>query len=398
MCKLLAPLVLVAGLALSQMAIAQESRDPYQAGVGAYLSGRFDQAEQQLTAAIDASPRDPRPYFYRGLTRLALDKRAEGMDDLEQGATLELAAGYAYSTIDRALAAVQGEPRLTIEKVRRDMRRAAEVTRRTEIAQARRAEREKREKQVLRVRHELPIEALVNQLTPDQALAVANKLSGLPDQQIAAAESPNQALAQSEPAETDPFAAEGDVGNPFALEDEAPEEMTAEAPEVAANPNSPFSNDPFLEGRPQGPPQQQPPGAGGPPAAGAGPSSADFIGGIFRNFGRTIGGATGELNGTPGGGFGGPGAGGDSPFGEVMPEAEEGMTAEEEPADPADGGFGPFGQPTPDQAEPDEMPDEEGEPEPEMDQNQPVNPFGAPTPDNQGSTEGSIGGTPFGVE
>ena len=78
-----------------------------------------------------------------------------------------------------------------------------------------------------------------------------------------------------------------------------------------------------------------------------------------------------------------------------MPEGQEGMTAEEEP--PWGEGASLFGQPTPDRGEPDATPDEEEAPEPEMEE-QPASPFGAPTPDSQGSTEGSIGGAPFGVE
>jgi hypothetical protein len=280
---------------------------------------------------------------------------------------------------------VQGQPRRTIEQVRQEMRRAAEVTRRTEIAQARRAERERREQRVLRVRHELPLEALANQLTPDQALAAARKSRGTGEEYVASIESPANALAQSQPAETetDPFAAP-DEGDPFATDDEEGEELMAEAPAVAANPDSPFAGNPFLEGNPQAPAPQTPPVAGGAPAAGDGPSQADVIGGAFRFAGKLFWGGAPDVGGMSGaipGGFGGQGS-----------ELEE---------PEADGEESPFGV-TPDESDDDQMSEEEGEPEPdpemEEDEAEPAN--RVPIPGTEGNS-GAIGGgnkSPFSVE
>src|SRR5690606_9149104 len=154
--------------------------------------------------------------------KLALGERVEGTDDLRQAATLELAGGWTYAAIDRALATVQGSARTTVEQVRREVRLAAERVKRSEPARQRRAAWEAEEKKVLRTRTELRIEALVNQLTPDQALAAAEKWRGAVEEYVAEAEKPEVAVAENT-AEANPFA---DEPNPFA------EDPAADMPEA----------------------------------------------------------------------------------------------------------------------------------------------------------------------
>src|SRR5690606_14558843 len=112
-------------------------------------------------------------------------------------------------------------------------RLAAERVARTEPARARRAAWEEQEKKVLRTRTELPIEALVNQLTPDQALAAANKSRGEVEEHVVVDEPADEGLAQNEPsegAEVNPFA---DEPNPFA--DEPAEAPAADMGPVVTN-------------------------------------------------------------------------------------------------------------------------------------------------------------------
>lgn len=371
-------------LASSSVAMAQEGpTDPYLAGVGAYNAGNHEAAAEHLTLAIEESPQDPRAYYFRGLARLALDERVEGTDDLRQAATLELAAGWSYASIDRALATVQGSARTTVERVRREVRLAAERTERTEPARQRRAAWEAEEKKVLRTRTQLPIEALVNQLTPDQALAAANKNQGAAEEYVASTdEEAAPAVAASAP-EVNPFA---DEPNPFD-QDPAAEMPEAEpGPVVAAQPDdSPFTDDPFLQ---PGPPQ---PGANPPAGAapGAGPNPEDLAKQFFFGLGQLF---SGKAPPVPGGGFGPPaGGGGFGPpdgggFG--PPAGFPGAEGEMTPEDP-DGAFGPPA----DDASPFDSAPEDASPfdsdEPAEPETEGESPFDAAEPPMEGDGEAS---------
>jgi hypothetical protein len=164
-------------LAVGAMATAQEpvGRSAYQTGAGAYFAGRTDDAEKHLTQAIGESPDDPRAYYLRGLNRLRAGDRPGAQADLAKGSELEARLSTSSPLVDQSLAAVQGSSRLTLERIRRAARDAAEVNARQEVMAKAKQQREARERVVLRSNFQLPMEALASRLSVDQARQVAGK-------------------------------------------------------------------------------------------------------------------------------------------------------------------------------------------------------------------------------
>ena len=84
--------VLVAGLAsLSTVPLpAQEAvlGQKYGRGVHAYFAGDYPAAYEQLTTAIEAGSKDPRVFYFRGLTELKLGRQQEGKQDFIKGGTV----------------------------------------------------------------------------------------------------------------------------------------------------------------------------------------------------------------------------------------------------------------------------------------------------------------------
>ncbi len=92
----------------------------YGSGVHAYFSGDYATAHTVLTSAIDAGTKDPRCYYFRGLSYLQLGREAEARMDFEEGADLEAADVNKLYRVGRSLQRIQGEPRAMIEKYRRE--------------------------------------------------------------------------------------------------------------------------------------------------------------------------------------------------------------------------------------------------------------------------------------
>ena len=61
----------------------------YGHGVHAYFSGDYPRAHELMTAAIDRGMRDPRCYYFRGLSYLMLGRPQEADADFTLGAKLE---------------------------------------------------------------------------------------------------------------------------------------------------------------------------------------------------------------------------------------------------------------------------------------------------------------------
>ncbi len=97
----------------------------YGRGAHAYFSGDFVKAHGLLTAAIEGETRDPRPYYFRGLVYLRLNRPEQAQMDFSNGAQLEAGDSNGVYDVSKALQRVQGRTRLMIERYRADARLSA---------------------------------------------------------------------------------------------------------------------------------------------------------------------------------------------------------------------------------------------------------------------------------
>jgi Tfp pilus assembly protein PilF len=93
----------------------------YSRGVQAYFAGQDDEAEQYLTRAVQSNPNDPRPYYFRAMSRLRRGRDAEARQDMQAGAVVEARAPSRWA-VGSALERVQGRDRLLLEDYRRRAR------------------------------------------------------------------------------------------------------------------------------------------------------------------------------------------------------------------------------------------------------------------------------------
>ncbi len=96
----------------------------YGRGVHAYNAGQYDRASEWLNMAIDNGYRDPRAYYFLGLSAVANGRQAEAEGDFQQGAEIE-AGGAFGNSVGRALVRVQGPTRLKLEQIRETARLTA---------------------------------------------------------------------------------------------------------------------------------------------------------------------------------------------------------------------------------------------------------------------------------
>ena len=90
-------------------------------GVHAYYAGRYNEAYQYLSMAINNGSKDPRAYYFRGLVTNAQGRQYEAESDWRQGAELEAKSGTA-AAVGRSLARFQGPERLKLEEFRQKAR------------------------------------------------------------------------------------------------------------------------------------------------------------------------------------------------------------------------------------------------------------------------------------
>jgi tetratricopeptide (TPR) repeat protein len=121
--------LLVGGLAsLSAVSLfAQDAAlgQKYGNGVHAYFAGDYQQAYEHLTAAINAGSKDPRVFYFRGLTYRLLGRSQEAAMDFQKGAALESKDVSNFYNVGKALERVQGEARIELENYRVNARVAA---------------------------------------------------------------------------------------------------------------------------------------------------------------------------------------------------------------------------------------------------------------------------------
>ncbi len=106
------------GSASAQDAVLAEM---YGRGVHAYYAGRFSDATQFLTAAIDNGIQDPRAYYFRGIVANSQGRSFDAESDWQLGAELE-ASGRTNPSIGRSLSRFQGTGRIKLEEIRQRAR------------------------------------------------------------------------------------------------------------------------------------------------------------------------------------------------------------------------------------------------------------------------------------
>ena len=105
-------------------AVAQDAqhRVLYGQGVHAYYNGDYESAVRYLTATISKNTDDPRSYYFRGLANAKLGNDEASLADLKKGAAIEALGNRDVYQISTALQRIQGQPRLQIEKLRKQAR------------------------------------------------------------------------------------------------------------------------------------------------------------------------------------------------------------------------------------------------------------------------------------
>lgn len=98
--------------------------DIYGRGVHAFNAGQFDRASEWLNMAIDNGYRDPRAYYFLGLSAAASGRQSDAESDFQKGAEIE-ASGAFGNSVGQALSRVQGPTRLALEQIREKARLTA---------------------------------------------------------------------------------------------------------------------------------------------------------------------------------------------------------------------------------------------------------------------------------
>lgn len=116
-------------LGTGSMARAQDSilAELYGQGVHAYFAGDYTSAHELLTSAIEQGSRDPRCYYFRGLTHERLGRPTEAIADLKKGAIYEATSTDRIYPVSDSLQRVQGYSRIQIEKQRQLARLAVKI-------------------------------------------------------------------------------------------------------------------------------------------------------------------------------------------------------------------------------------------------------------------------------
>src|SRR5688500_4313620 len=102
----------LAGSACAQEAVLAEL---YGQGVHAYFARDLRTAHAVLTNAIEQGSRDPRCYYFRGLTYASLGRPDEAEADFKVGAKVETGSADRIYPVADSLQRVQGRTRLQIE-------------------------------------------------------------------------------------------------------------------------------------------------------------------------------------------------------------------------------------------------------------------------------------------
>jgi len=261
-------------------AVAQDAqhRVLYGQGVHAYYNGDYESAVRYLTATISKNTDDPRSYYFRGLANAKLGNDEASLADLKKGAAIEALDNRGVYKISTALQRIQGQPRLQIEKLRKQARldlAAAEKVR----LQARYEQQQNNEAAVLRE----PAQTAPS--TPADAQTTIRQSSPFSPSNIAGVKSnpSNVTSSKSNPIpgvdDKDPLAnVQGNTPAPAPMPTPAPTGNNPFAPgntPAPANPTPPAGNNPFAPGNTPAPANPTPPAGNNPFAPGNTPAPAN---------------------------------------------------------------------------------------------------------------------------
>jgi tetratricopeptide (TPR) repeat protein len=90
----------------------------YGEGMKAFYAGRYAEAHETFTQAIEAGSQDPRCYYFRGLANNRLGRGPDAQIDFKKGAELEARDFDVFYNVSGALERIQGNERLMLERHR----------------------------------------------------------------------------------------------------------------------------------------------------------------------------------------------------------------------------------------------------------------------------------------
>ncbi len=245
-------------------AVAQDAqhRVLYGQGVHAYYNGDYESAVRYLTATISKDTDDPRSYYFRGLANAKLGNDEASLADLKKGAAIEALDDRGVYKISTALQRIQGQPRLQIEKLRKQARLDLVATEKVRL-QARYEQQQSDEAAALRK----PTQTAPS--IPADAETVIRQSNPFAPSNIAGVKS-NPANVTSSKSNTIPGV---DDKDPLAnVQGNTPTPMPTPVP---ANPTPPAGNNPFAPGNTPAPANPTPPAGNNPFAPGNTPAPAN---------------------------------------------------------------------------------------------------------------------------
>lgn len=98
----------------------------YGEGMKAYYAGQYSQAHETFSQAIEAGSKDPRCFYFRGLSNLRLGRGPDAGLDFQKGAAIEAVDFDVFFNVSGALERIQGTDRLTLERFRAEGRKNAQ--------------------------------------------------------------------------------------------------------------------------------------------------------------------------------------------------------------------------------------------------------------------------------
>jgi len=173
--------------------------ESYGRGVHAYFGGRYDQAEQDLSRAIDGGTQDPRCYYFRALVLLKLGRQDDAVTDMQTGAKLEAQDSDHFYPINKSLERVQGQSRLMLQKYRRQARSEAHQAESDRVAR-RYEQLRQNERDALRRRVNVPLENLTTSSTSVPAVELPSPSDKQAEEKTTPPESPTASSDATRPA------------------------------------------------------------------------------------------------------------------------------------------------------------------------------------------------------